>query len=635
MSDAAQLGDLLTQADRQLRTAALRDDFAPGPKRAASEIWQASDLARALARYLDDMLTGDQVEVVVNWDASSRSQAAVQVRYALLMAETSLRAAATVTYPATARASEQRRPRGGLAEVVTCVSAGRDLLRTHFTTDSAGIRTPASRWAQVIASEPFAGALLAYIGRQARHLAAWSARTCYVTADQGTLSDQARLELSSAQQWLTLASTAMQACLGQYPVSKADSAVLAAVPANFMPDPRPLAGIESLPVLCEAAMAVSERLRLISRWRPDLAVRSPLMTAESWKWTATATAVASDMSEVLLTALADRAGVVSWWPAAGQQVLTDAAQAAATACARWRQAATAWKYMTTETRGLIAPGLADTGDLVIRLGRLAFADPQWTPARSRRALACRPGDIAPDPGQAEMVLTAVHHVADALAIASAAEVRAVEQVVAANRLYVPTRTLPEAEYGWPRPFGLALSKDKHALCDAYAAAAEASAQLVSSLDVVAAVTGSPSTELAVARAASRVPLGAGQEIVTAAARAGWAVSKARRAHTVEDAVRRAGTTEPLMLLRAKMLDEAGRHLVTEATAELGPADAPVGVEGGRGYSGSVGAVVALKPDATRTAALSFPKASVHGQPPARRPARRAAAGEQARPHRRA
>jgi hypothetical protein len=47
-----------------------------------------------------------------------------------------------------------------------------------------------------------------------------------------------------------------------------------------------------------------------------------------------------------------------------------AADSTASACARWREVAAAWKEITTETRGLTAPTVPDTRDLIVRLGRL-------------------------------------------------------------------------------------------------------------------------------------------------------------------------------------------------------------------------------------------------------------------------
>ena len=71
--------------------------------------------------------------------------------------------------------------------------------------------------------------------------------------------------------------------------------------------------------------------------------------------------------------------------------------------------------MTTGTAGLTAPGIADTSDLILRLGRLAFTDPGWTPHRSRSAPLRDVADLAPDTVQAAVVVAAVHHAMDSLA----------------------------------------------------------------------------------------------------------------------------------------------------------------------------------------------------------------------------
>jgi hypothetical protein len=142
-------------------------------------------------------------------------------------------------------------------------------------------------------------------------------------------------------------------------------------------------------------------------------------------------AVVCHISEILLTTLADRAE------------LAGSAEAAGLACVRWREVMAAWTDMTTGLGGLRAPGIADTGDLVVRLGRLAFADPGWTPVRSRGAPVRAAGELAPDGRQAAVVAGAVHHAAEALACVAAADSRAMRAVVRAGRIYVPTRTLPD------------------------------------------------------------------------------------------------------------------------------------------------------------------------------------------------
>jgi hypothetical protein len=195
------------------------------------------------------------------------------------MAQASLRAAAGAAYPPAAAERADQVPASGLAATVTCLAAGRDLLRTHFTTDAAGRRTPASRWTQVIASAAFTDALLDYIGRQAGQFAAWTARTSYVTADEAALGDKTREELAGAQQWLAFAGSAAHASRRRHPVSAAESALLGAVPVNIAAAPRPVTGPEPVPVLCEAILVSAERLRLIVRWRPAHAASSPLLTA--------------------------------------------------------------------------------------------------------------------------------------------------------------------------------------------------------------------------------------------------------------------------------------------------------------------------------------------------------------------
>jgi hypothetical protein len=136
------------------------------------------------------------------------------------------------------------------------------------------------------------------------------------------------------------------------------------------------------------------------------------------------------------------------------QVLPDlqlraAGESAARACARWRDAATAWDVIITETRGLTGPGVSDLGDLIVRLGRLAFTDPQWTPARVRHSPLRDPAEVAPGPAQFTEVVSAVHHAVSAVMSIAATDLRAVDIAVRVSRLHVPTRTLPDG-YDVPR-----------------------------------------------------------------------------------------------------------------------------------------------------------------------------------------
>jgi hypothetical protein len=70
---------------------------------------------------------------------------------------------------------------------------------------------------------------------------------------------------------------------------------------------------------------------------------------------ATATAVISDMSELLLTSLAERADQVARLPDGEGAARQAPGEAAAFAPTRWREAVAGWGQLTTETTGLTAP----------------------------------------------------------------------------------------------------------------------------------------------------------------------------------------------------------------------------------------------------------------------------------------
>jgi len=141
--------------------------------------------------------------------------------------------------------------------------------------------------------------------------------------------------------------------------------------------------------------------------------------------------------------------------------------------------------------GLTAPGIPDPGDLIVGLGRLAFTDPQWTPARIRHSPPRDPAKLAPGPAQFTAVVSAVHHAVSAVVSIAATDRRAVDVAVRASRLHVPTRTLPDG-YDVPRKFASALPSTTAALLAAYQAAAAASDLAVAGLDRLAVTVGAPS-----------------------------------------------------------------------------------------------------------------------------------------------
>jgi hypothetical protein len=225
----------------------------------------------------------------------------------------------------------------------------------------------------------------------------------------------------------------------------------------------------------------------------------------------------------------------------------------------------------TETKGLTAPTVPDAGDLLVRLGRLAFGDPAWTPSLGPQAPAQNLTDRSADGVRFVVAVEAMHHAADALARTGAADLRAVRTAVRASRLYVPTRTLPE-EYDVPYKFGHAAPAQAASVVDAYQAAVETAVHMVEDLDALAVTLHSPSRILAAVRAAAHPEQRDSRAMVPGRSVAPPFSPLARELGAigdihpgpVEKAVRQMQTTDPLLMLRAKAIDLAGRELLTEA-----------------------------------------------------------------------
>ena len=192
------------------------------------------------------------------------------------------------------------------------------------------------------------------------------------------------------------AATILRSAPHHHRVTVTEHTLLHGIPARRLPEHQPLTTTASQAELCQAIIISAERLHITASDEPGHAAWSPAFTAESWRWTATARAVTSDLTEALLRALADRAPALPAEPRS-HRLLTAAAEAAASTCERWRHVTAAWGLITTETKGLTAPDITDTLNVVIRLGRLTSTDPQWAPDRSHRAPARDPADLAPCP----------------------------------------------------------------------------------------------------------------------------------------------------------------------------------------------------------------------------------------------
>jgi hypothetical protein len=582
MMAAATFGDVLAEArghlDAATRLAATGlTGSAAGRESITAAAGMTGCLALTLSRYLADIAPYDMAEVITSSELSSLMRAAVQAREALQLAAEGLRTGTP------GDDTSGRGPAGPLtarlAAAAAALAAGRDLLRTHATTGTGGQWEPRSRWAAVTGSGPVTRALAAEVARWSKPLAyltAWLSAAAQADAATPAPITQG---LAAATPLLLTASTTLTAAQHEHPATAADAELLHAVPVNYVPQPRPPSDNETVTALAAGIAVSAARVQALTVGTVEQAAWAPELTAESWRWTATGAAIICDISQLMLGSLAERAELFSGAPAVTAQ-LHAAADSAASACARWRAVRAAWQEITTDTRGLTAPAIPDIRDLIVRLGRLAFTEPRWTPVRARRAPPRDPADLAPGPAQAAVVAAAIHDAADTLASLADTDLRAVQAARRADRLYMPTRKLPEY-YDVPYRHWKAPASEIAALLDAYQAASAASSRTATDLDALAVTMNAPSQILAAARAATSSTAHActpptahsqhNEPVSEPVSRPGLAAPAPPG--PVEQAVRDLRTADLIMLLRAQAIDKAARKLLTEAkedTREPGP-----------------------------------------------------------------
>jgi hypothetical protein len=241
--------------------------------------------------------------------------------------------------------------------------------------------------------------------------------------------------------------------------------------------------------------------------------------------------------------------------------LKEATHQISQAWAAWRAVARKWDTFTTGPGATLTPVAAATADLTLWVGRLAYTDPAWTPARNSHSRV-RPDIVLTADGRTiPNVMATLHQVGDALAHVAANDRESVRMAAAAGDVYVPTRLLP-AESDVPYRYVPALPAMTDALLTTYDAAIQAAIRVVTALDSLALVLNPQPTVFATLR--SVVPLTTHQvphsPVIPSAgptirSRPGW----------VEQALRRRGIGEPTLLARAADLDDATQDLISAAT----------------------------------------------------------------------
>jgi hypothetical protein len=279
-----------------------------------------------------------------------------------------------------------------------------------------------------------------------------------------------------------------------------------------------------------------------------------------------ASAVTSHASEVILRGLAGRAVQLDASPAIHDQLHT-AAEAMAETWTSWRAAASEWDIISTGTyqRAGRTPMAVEFTDLVLEVGRLAYSNPNWTPACAGAIATRDPAGLATTLGDLGTVLAAVHQAADAILQVAIEDREAVRTAAADRRLFVSTRLMPDG-CDFPYQYTPAPRLRSEAVILTYDAAIEASTRSVAALDGLAVPLAAPSQMLAIARQASP-PDRARQQ-----ASSGQCLSPRQAAAItgnaqLEHMLHGLRITEPAFLARAAILDEAARGLASEATTK--------------------------------------------------------------------
>ena len=574
----AVLGDFLAAANEHMEAAVVVGDGQLSQLPAVTR--GLHRLVAVMSHYLDDLAPYDAIEASGLANLPAWERAVIDAGAALHAAADCLRHSAE-TPGDQADAAESWRGRH-LAAAAVNLAAGRDLLHTHHASDPGELRLDRTEWAMVVTSLPVLRALaneVTWWSLQLAPFTAWLAGSATSdglprTADLA-VSATIRDELASESQWLQVAGTAVRLALEGDPVRMADIELLRAIPTADVPQRhRPGPADESVTELCRGITISASRLRAVIRGDKKRAPWSPNITSGGWQWMAQAAAVTSHLSELAVRSLATRAGQLSGLPATAAQ-FDSAANHLVVMRTAWQQVDQVWDLMTTESRLLQTPAMTEATDLVLRMGRLVWDNPQWTPARSDRAPRRTPAALAPGATALNSVVAAVHQAVDALTRVATNDIQAVEAADRAGRLYVPTRSV-SADYDVPRPFVPAPFARFLALKDAYQAALNASVEAAHVLDELAVAARAPSVALALARAAESVqpprrnrfendhldaPTPTGMPFANSRASTG-------QAGLLERALRDRGVYDPVILLRAAAIDNGARRLIIQVESAM-------------------------------------------------------------------
>jgi hypothetical protein len=567
----ATFGDFLSNARRELTGA-----VAASRSVSLSKVMPGRDvderrlalahLVRVLSAYTSDLTEAPRrLPSGHLTNTSSWHQAAVQAHDALVGAGAAL-AASDRERIDTGKVSSQ--PARYLDAAATSMTAGRDLLQGHFTATASGARLYRSNWAVAITSPEVSKGLLSELtslGRQA-------ADACESAADaSGSARTHAQQRLGVACEWLRLADAHVRAVSQRLPDTAQSHEVLAAIPVNVTPSRHVPQDPEAVDELCRAVITTAQRTRHVAWDAANIDHRSAAISVTSWRQIAAANMVTSHNCHVLYQAIADR---VAEHDSGLAQDLSRAAHQASLAREEWLDNAREFDEVTTDVRDHISPAAIEAGELAHWTGRLAYTDPDWTPARPPSS-AVRPAAVlAPEVTDMPRVVDAIHEASQACASLAVANLEQARKAVQADRVLIHAgsrtaryntggRTIRMPVQPASRPYVaslLACCRDTSATA---ARTAEAGAE-------IAVRTGAPSRVLASAKALAREQ----SELLRRKDAAATEPPKPRTERPqfgpIETRLRDCGVTDTRLLWRGRSLDQAAQQVIRDAAPDFGP-----------------------------------------------------------------
>lgn len=518
----------------------------------------------AMSRYVDDVMASYPTLPSAKRSAERAwALAASQAQEALSNATRLLPPQQHGGRPAPLPASELGRR---LEATSVWLTAGRDLLQTHLAVGADGFQRQRSEWAAVVTSPAATRALLMEIAVLARTIAPQAADLALSASASGPGTGQARRRLNTACQSLWALNSAVQTAHRQKPASPAGRELLRAIPVNSLPPRRLPDGTESVAALCDGAVTSAERVRQLAWGQAKQAAWSREVSVASLHQVAAASTVTSHNCHVVLQTLTT--GIAGHGSDRLQAELAEAAEAASRARQAWRRVAGALDQVVTDGRGQVSSVAVETRDLAIWTGRLAYADPEWTPSSGPRREIRPLGSLMPAPQQMPLVVATVHHACHTLTRLAWAQEGVICTAAQAGCILVPTKSLPDG-LDIPQPYTQAPREHIDRLLSGYRIAGRASNRATIAVAEVAQATGASSRVLAAAMAAE--PGYDRDEMRRCARNSQTPASLKPRARDLAGPVERTlldlGVKRPDLLRRAAELDRDGERLIVDAAVD--------------------------------------------------------------------